>query len=124
MMRIFVKSHFQFYINYYNTISSVLFWSNSILYYVYRDFGVLIKIKSLLKISFAGIILYVASFFFSQGEFIFLLWSTILFALYLIILYSLDEITKDDILYLKQIVSKKKKRAEIQSELSGNEPSA
>jgi O-antigen/teichoic acid export membrane protein len=96
----------------------------AILYYVYRDFGVLIKIKSLLKISLAGIVMYIASWFFSQGEFIFLLWSTILFALYLIILYFLGEITKDDITYLKQIVSKKKKKAEIQAELSGNEPSA
>ena len=96
----------------------------AILYYVYRDFGVLIKIKSLLKISFAGIILYIASWFFSQGEFIFLLWSMILFMLYLIILYSLGEITKDDLDYLKQIISRKKKKAEIQAELSGNEPSA
>ena len=96
----------------------------AILYYVYRDFGILIKIKSLLQISVAGIIMYIASLFFSKGEFIFLLWSIILFAMYLIILYFLGEITKDDINYLKQIISKKTKKAEIQEELSGNEPVA
>lgn len=96
----------------------------AILYYVYRDFGVLIKLKSLLQISAAGIIMYVASLFFSKGEFIFLLWSAILFALYLIILYLLGGITKDDITYLRQIISKKTKKTEIQEELSGNEPAA
>ena len=96
----------------------------AILYYVYRDFGILIKLRSFIQISAAGIIMYAASLFFSKGEFIFLLWSLILFALYLIILYSLGEITRDDITYLKEIVSKKKKKAEIRAELSGNEPIA
>jgi stage V sporulation protein B len=96
----------------------------AILYYVYRDFGVLIKFKSLLKIFTAGILMYFLSLFFSQGEFIFVLWSIILFAFYLIILYFFGEITKDDVSYLGQIISKKKKKAEIQEEFSGNEPTA
>ena len=95
-----------------------------ILYYISRDFGILIKLKSLLKISVAGVVMYAASLFFSKGEIIFMLWSVILFALYLAILYFLGEITKEDIIYLKQIISKKEKKAEIQEELSGNEPSA
>ena len=94
----------------------------AILYYIQRDFGVLIKFKNLLKISLAGIVMYAASLLFDKGEFIFILWSAILFALYLAILYFLDGITKNDIDYLKQIISKKKKKTEIQEELSGNEP--
>ena len=96
----------------------------AVLYYVHRDFGVIIKFRSLLQISVAGIIMYIASLFFNKGGFIFLLWSAILFALYLIILYLLGEITKDDIVYLKQTISKKKKKDEIQEKLSGNEPTA
>jgi len=94
-----------------------------VLYYIHRDFGILVKLKSLLKISAAGIVMYFLSLFFSKGEFIFILWSALLFAVYLIILYFLGEITKGDIVYLKQIISKKKK-SEIQEELSGNEPAA
>lgn len=96
----------------------------AILYFINKDFGVLIKFKSLCKMTVAGIAMYFASLFFSQGTFVFLLWSAILFAGYLLILYALKEIAQDDILYLKQIISKKKKKAEIQEELSGNEPSA
>lgn len=96
----------------------------AILYYVRRDFGTILKLKSLAKIIIAGIIMYLASSFFSKGEFIFVLWSIILFAGYLIILYALGEITKNDIAYIKQIATKKKKKVEIQEELSGNEPSA
>ncbi|HBI33669.1 MAG TPA: hypothetical protein DEA43_03560 [Candidatus Moranbacteria bacterium] len=95
----------------------------AILYYIQKDFGTLIKIKSLLKMIFAGIIMYLASLFFSQGTFIFLLWSVALLSLYLFILILLKEITLTDFEYLKSIISKKKK-TEIQEELSGNEPSA
>ena len=95
-----------------------------ILYFIQRDFGVMIHLKSMLKMSFAGLVMFIASTFFSQGTFIFLLWSTILFALYLLILFLLKEITNQDIDYLKQIVSKKQRKDEIQEELSGNEPTA
>ena len=96
----------------------------AILYYIQRDFGTILKLKSLAKIILAGIIMYLASAFFSKGEFIFIIWSAILFAGYLIILYALGEITKNDIAYIKQIATKKKKKVEIQEELSGNEPTA
>ncbi|HAR99730.1 MAG: Polysaccharide biosynthesis protein [Candidatus Moranbacteria bacterium GW2011_GWC2_37_73] len=95
----------------------------AILYYIQKDFGTLIKIKSLLKMIFAGIIMYFASLFFSQGTFIFLIWSVALLSLYIFILILLKEITLTDFEYLKSIISKKKK-TEIQEELSGNEPSA
>ena len=94
----------------------------AILYYVKRDFGTIFKLKSLAKIIFAGVVMFGASSFFSKGEIIFMAWSIILFAGYLIILYALGEITKNDIDYIKQIATKKKKEVEIQEELSGNEP--
>jgi len=94
----------------------------AILYYVKRDFGTIFKLKSLAKIIFAGVVMFGASSFFSKGEIIFMAWSIILFAGYLIILYALGEITKNDIDYIKQIATKKKRKVEIQEELSGNEP--
>lgn len=89
------------------TIASfiIMLW---MLYYLWRDFGVLIKSKSLAKTLLAGVLMYGASLFFSQGEIAFLFWSIILFAFYLFILYILGEIKKDDILYFKNIVRKKK----------------
>jgi stage V sporulation protein B len=95
----------------------------AILYYIHRDFGVLIKLKSLLKISAAGIIMYLISLFFSKGEFIFVLWSALLLLIYLIILYVLKEITSADLKYLRDIISRKKNES-IREELSGNEPTA
>jgi heme exporter protein D len=67
--------------------------------------------------------MYAASLFFSQGEFIFLVWSIALMSLYLFLLVLLKEITLKDFNYFKSLVSKQKK-TEIQEELSGNEPSA
>ncbi len=93
------------------------------LYYIQKDFGVVMKLKSVLKMFFAGSVMYFASLFFSKGEFVFLLWSIILMSLYLIILIALKEITLKDFEYLKKVFSKKKNIA-IQEELSGNEPSA
>ncbi|MDD5396800.1 MAG: flippase [Candidatus Moranbacteria bacterium] len=96
----------------------------AILFFINRDFGVILKMKSLLKITLAGILMFLTTLLCSQGSIIFLLWSTLLFAGYLLILYILKEITADDLNYLKNIVAKKKKKTEIQEELSGNEPSA
>jgi O-antigen/teichoic acid export membrane protein len=93
------------------------------LYYIWKDFGVTIKIKSFLKMAAAGAIMYAASFLFNRGELIFILWSAILFALYLFILYLLKEIKKDDIAVIQKLVSRKKTE-EIEEEFSGNEPAA
>lgn len=94
-----------------------------ILFYIKKDFGVLIQLKSLLKMLLAGILMYLASRFFSQSEFLFLIWSVALMSFYLFILVLLKEITMQDFNYLKNIFSKKKKMS-IQEELSGNEPTA
>lgn len=93
------------------------------LFYVQRDFGKIMKIESFLKIVFAGVVTYFAASFFSEGEIIFILWSIILFILYLAVLFVLGEIGQNDIAYLKKIISKKKK-SDIEEELSGNEPQA
>jgi stage V sporulation protein B len=94
-----------------------------ILFYIRRDFGKIIGFKSLLKMGCAGLIMYFASFFFSKGEMVFVLWSLILFVLYLAVLYLLKEIRKEDLLLIKEIVSRKK-TARLKEELSGNEPGA
>jgi stage V sporulation protein B len=94
-----------------------------ILYYLWRDFGALVKIKSFAKTIFAAATMYFASFLFSKGEISFIPWSVILFAFYLFILYILREIKKEDLEIVKQIISRKK-ADEVQEELSGTEPSA
>ncbi|EKD58617.1 MAG: hypothetical protein ACD_56C00087G0001 [uncultured bacterium] len=96
----------------------------AMLYFIQRIFGNILKAKSLLKMFLAGTIMYGASLFFSKSDFIFLAWSVALMSLYLLILVILKEITLKDFDYIKSVVSKKKKKTEIQEELSGNEPSA
>lgn len=93
------------------------------LFYLRRDFGVSMKIKNLFKIALAGILMYFLASFFPQGKFVFILWSVILFAFYLVVLYLLKEIKKEDIQFFKGIISKKKV-AEVEEELPGTEPSA
>ncbi|HPN96130.1 MAG TPA: flippase [Candidatus Moranbacteria bacterium] len=80
------------------------------LYYVWRDFGVKIKLKSFLKISSAGLVVYAVSFFFSKGSLIFIPWSVILFVFYLIILYTLREIKKEDLQFLARSFGFKKNK--------------
>lgn len=87
------------------------------------DFGVQIRFKSFMKISLAGALMYMASRFFNRGELIFILWSIILFAFYLAVLYFLGEIKKEDMAFLKKMFSKRKTE-EIEEKLSGNEPAA
>lgn len=82
----------------------IMLW---MLYYLWKYFGVLIKIKSLLKIVIAGSLMYTSSFLFSKGEIAFLFWSIILFAFYLIILFGLGEIKKEDWQFIKNSFAKK-----------------
>jgi O-antigen/teichoic acid export membrane protein len=86
------------------------------LFYLYREFKVTIHLKSFLKILLASIILYFSCQFFSQEAAIFILWSFLLFILYLAVLYLLREITKEDWNYVLAIV-KRKKSAEIEPSL-------
>lgn len=93
------------------------------LYYLWRDFGVLIRFKTLLKTIFSAVLMFIASLFFPKGEISFVFWSIILFALYLLILYLVKEIKKEDLAILKSVIYRKNKE-EVQEELSGNEPEA
>jgi len=52
-----------------------------------------------------------------------MLWSVLLFALYILILYLLQEVNKKDLEYLATF-TRKRKGDEMEQELSGNEPSA
>lgn len=98
------------------TITSfiIMLW---MLYYLWRDFGVLIKLNSLAKTLLAGVMMYGASLFFSQGEIAFLFWSIILFGFYLFLLFIFKEIKKEDVLFLKKLIYRKRK-TEIVGELS------
>lgn len=78
------------------------------LYFIWKDFGVKIKILSFLKIISAGIIMYAVSLFLVRGPIIFILWSFLLFALYLLILYIIGEIKKEDISYFTNLLKKNK----------------
>jgi len=93
------------------------------LYNLWRDFGVTIKLKSAAKAAAAGIIIYYISTLLSHGRLIFLLWSVLLFALYILILYLLREVGKKDLEYLLSF-ARKRNGDELGQELSGNEPSA
>jgi stage V sporulation protein B len=93
------------------------------LYHVWIDFGVKIKIQSFLKVSLAGFVMYMASMLFNRGEFIFILWSVILFSLYMVVLILLGEIKKADIVIVRSMIARKKV-SRIKEGFSGNEPSA
>lgn len=82
----------------------IMLW---MLYYLWKYFGVLIKIKSLLKIVIAGSLMYASSLLFSKGEIAFLFWSIILFAFYLVVLVALGEIKKEDWQFIKKSFTKK-----------------
>jgi stage V sporulation protein B len=94
-----------------------------VLYYLWRDFGKLVELKTILKTFTAAVIMYFASFFFSQGRIIFILWSIILFALYLFVLWLMKEIKREDAEIIKNLIFRKKKE-EVEEEFSGNEPGA
>ena len=79
------------------------------LYFIGKYFGVLVKLGSLVKIIFASGAMYIASLMLPAESYIFLLWSTLLFVLYLLVLYFLKEVSRNDLDILKELVLKKKK---------------
>lgn len=96
----------------------------AMLHYIRKDFGNVIGLKSFLKMLIAGTTMYAISRLFPNENFLFILWSVILMLIYLSILIAFKEITMKDFEHIKYIISKDKKKKEIQEELSGNEPSA
>ncbi|MFA6193402.1 MAG: flippase [Parcubacteria group bacterium] len=79
-----------------------------VLAYSYSFFGYLFKFSSFVKIMLASAIMYLASMFFPDGKYIFLLWSAILFAIYIFLLYIFREFGASDLELVKQLLAKKK----------------
>jgi stage V sporulation protein B len=79
-----------------------------VLAYSYRYFGYLFKLSSFLKIVLASGIMYFLSTFFSKGHYIFVVWSAILFAIYMLLLFSLKEFGASEFELVKQLVKRKK----------------
>jgi len=79
-----------------------------ILYYLHKYFTVLIPVQRLLKIIFAGTVLFFTTKLFSQGPIEFIFWSILLFTFYLLILFGLKEITKVDLVIFKKLILRKK----------------
>jgi len=92
-------------------------------YFLHKEFSVVISMKTLIRVILASGGLYFASHWFPAQGYGFIFWSLILFVLYLIFLFILREIKKEDLSLLKEIISRKKV-AEVEEELPGNEPSA
>jgi hypothetical protein len=78
------------------------------LFYLYREFRISFVLKSLAKIFIAAIILFFSCRIFPTENWTFLLWSAILFALYLSVLYLLGEITQKDREYVLILIKRKK----------------
>lgn len=93
------------------------------LYCLWKEFGVGLKIRSVANAATAGAVVYFLAGFLPQGRIIFLLWSVLLFLLYFIILFALREIGKSDLEYLMNL-KKKRQVEDVEEKLSGNEPSA
>jgi stage V sporulation protein B len=82
------------------------------LYYTYREFGYLFKISSFFKIILASAVMSALAFIFPRNNYYFILWSIILFGIYLFILYILREIGAGDLVLVKQLLSRKKSKRE------------
>jgi O-antigen/teichoic acid export membrane protein len=83
-----------------------------ILAYSYKFFGYLFNFFSFLKIILASAILYFVSRFFPGGQYIFILWSAILFAIYIFLLYILREFGPRELEIVRQLLRKKKTKIE------------
>jgi len=97
--------------------------ASAMLYFLFRDFGVSYKIKSVLRVGLAGFHIYIFSLLIPLGREFFIIESLILLFVYFGFLWILREIKKEDYIFLKNTVTKKKAE-EIEQEFSGNEPSA
>lgn len=89
------------------TITSV-YITIVILFYVYSNFKVLIKLSSLMNFLMAGLIMLFVSYFFPPVKWIFLLWGLILSGIYFLSLIIFNELTKDDFAFFKKILLLKK----------------
>jgi len=79
-----------------------------ILAYSYRFFGYLIQFSSFMKIALAAAVMYFLSTCFEGGRYIFFVWSAVLFAVYLLILFFLKEFGARELEMAIQLLKKKK----------------
>lgn len=85
------------------------------LYYTYREFGYLFQLSSLIKIITASLVMSALAFVFPRSDYYFILWSLFLFAFYLAFLWILREISSRDLIFVGELLSRKKpKREEIE----------
>lgn len=82
-----------------------------ILFYIHKHFKGLMKIESFLKFLLAGTVMALASFLFPAHNLIFVLWSVILTAIYILVLYLLGEFTKKDVSLFHHMLFSRKKKA-------------
>jgi stage V sporulation protein B len=78
------------------------------LVYLWKEFNVSIKLKSFFKVVLAGVLIYIFSLLFSKGEVAFIFWSIILFVLYILILWMLREIKKEDLILFRDMIRRRK----------------
>jgi len=74
-----------------------------------KDFNVMISFKTLLKTLFAGAVIFIIARMLPGDGNIFIFWTIPLFALYLLILYAMAEIKKEDIFFLKNSLKRQPK---------------
>jgi stage V sporulation protein B len=87
-----------------------------VLSYSYNFFGYLFKFSSFLKIIIASAIMYFVSTFFLGGHYIFILWSAILFALYMLLLFIFREFGQSEMEIVEQLLSRKKIKSAVDVE--------
>jgi hypothetical protein len=80
-----------------------------VLAYSYKFFGYLFKLSSFVKIAVASAAMYILSRYFAGGQYAFILWSAVLFAIYLGILFTLKEFGASDLETVKMMLKRKKK---------------
>ena len=78
------------------------------LIYTHREFGYLFPLKNFLKIITASVLMMLAAFLFPRTGYIFILYSAILFAFYLFLLWIFKEIKKEDMEIFSKILRRKK----------------
>lgn len=92
------------------------------LWIIKRDFNSGIRLAEFFKVAAAGALTFGATLIFPVGKYLFIPTSLIIFGLYLALLYLFKGVTQEDLSYFESLI-KKRKKEEVEQELSGNEPS-
>jgi O-antigen/teichoic acid export membrane protein len=80
------------------------------LIYTHKEFGYIFELKRFLKMVASGVIMTIIALMFSRTSLFFILWSILLFALYFASLYMMSEIGPKDLVLVKELISRKKKK--------------